>query len=201
MRLKEWKTLDEWRTILNLMKTLPDDVVDRTPALMYFNFGDRTVRPSFIELINDPSLEDYDSNIFIADLLYGTLGRRWNVFSKLYGYEDQSTILTGDLPFNMDMIGVTNIYTTKDTTDKTKDLEHSRDKTDQESAINSDLFIDLNNEKLAGVQKEIDQSIGSKESIQRSMNKIKEELLDGSFDLAYNISVDIVNTITFRLYD
>lgn len=172
------------------MRTLPNDLIQRVPILLNTSHGNRRVIEDFV---------NYDSNR-LSRVLYATLGRRWSVISKLYEYDHDTELQTGELPFNMDNLGVVSTYITGDTSTRKIQHDDTSDKLVKESAMNSDEFIETNQDVYNHMKREVNSNQGERTTTQRSQNKIEQQLIDNSFDLAYNVSVDIANFITYRLY-
>lgn len=183
MKLKDWKTRSEWLQVLRPTTSLSQDLDVLVYSLLTINYGNRRVIETFI---------NHRSNTVLGEEIYAIFGRKWEIIARLYEYEHDS--------FNMDNLGVVSTYITGDTSTRKIQHDNTSDKLVKESAMNSDEFIETNQDVYNHMKTEVNNNQGERTTIQRSQNKIEQQLIDNSFDLAYNVSGDIANFITYRLY-
>ena len=183
MKLKDWKTNREWESVLRAFNSLPRDVVKRVPSLLIINHGNRRVIEHFLE---------YESNSLLGRDINAILGEKWGIIVKLYEYENDT--------FNMDRIGVVSTHETENTDNSILSHNSESDKIAKESAINYNEFVETNQDVFNQTRRETDNRTGKRTTTQRTQRRIEQELIDHTYDLAYNISVDIANLVTYKLY-
>lgn len=183
MKLKDWKTKSEWITVLRPINSISQDLDERVYTLLIINYGNRRVNENFI---------NHPSNSALGEEIYTLFGRKWEVIAKLYEYENDT--------FNMDKIGVVSTHETENTDQSTLSHNSESDKVAKESAINYNEFVETNQDVINQIKRETDDRTGKRTTIQRTQRRIEQELIANTYDLAYNISVDIANLVTYRMY-